>query len=73
MKQTHFGVIPYTSQPSPSGPFTSRTVHVPYNFTVKEDTYIHMTRMKYLYLSITKKVIFFAFISSYDYHKSINI
>ena len=55
------GVIPYTSQPSPSGPFTSRTVHVPYNFTVKEDTYIHMTRMNNLYLSIKKEVIFWPF------------
>ena len=36
----------------------SHLLLVPYNSTVKEVTYIHMTRMNNLYLSITKQVIF---------------
>ena len=52
----------------PSRTLLSHLLLVPYNLTVKEGTYIHMTRMNNLYLSITKHVIFFAFLSSYDYH-----
>ena len=49
---------------------------VPYTYrTISQSRKIHIyiwPWMKYSYLSLTKKVIFFAFIS-YDYHKSINI